>query len=1021
MKNVRSFFFIVLPFFLAGITHALPTVETLDKNRATAGKKTSLDFTTQELSEAARILLSPASAMLKKTTSLPAIINDVVINEQQAYLAADYSGLFIVDLPEQDNDAHKTANLRTRHSVGDQVTSLKIHGHYAYLAAIGGLYIVDISNPDAPQTLSYYRTSSAITALALNKNYAALLTAEQQLLLLDIRNKEKPRLHSISKLDGMAHSLSIVGNTIYVANDAKGLFVLKLIDGKLIQSANYHTTGPTLDIVVENNIAYLANGENGLTILDISNPGKINWLGSHQQLGNAHSLQLTNEQLWVLNAAGQYLLVDISNPAMPSIISAFRPSHATSSFSVVDDTLHTVNNLHLRQYDVSRSAPQISNESLDFGQGVNFGGQRRIFIRDNLAYVADWFSGLHIYDISKAEHPHLLSTFHTEGSSKGVIVRGDHAFVADDDHGLQIINIKDPRQPFRVSQLQTPGLAYIPVLDGDRLYLAGHHGGFQIIDISDPNNPSILGSHDTSGKTWGIQIKNNHVYIADDDAGLMIFNVSDPQHIKMLGQFNPGGDAEDILLNGNIAYVAFFENGVFIIDISDPGFPRQLAHIATPGNARGLALRNQHLYVADWLSGIQVIDISNAKQAHIVGSYDSKGASWGLAIKDEQAYIMDWWGGFSVLNIGQTLHPLPNPQLAGQYINPQIIRAYAAHDNVLFTAWGKNGLQIFDITNPLNPTWMTGVDTPAAVVSIALWQDYAYLALTNKRIAVVDISNPHQSSLVKLFRSGRNIKRLVVKNGKLLLASKDGSLTIYSLKNPQKPKKGKRIKTGILDFDINKQQQLVTSGTEGVAVYDLARANKPRLLYTHNTPGQLLRTHKQYLYQYHAPSSKISVFKMLTDQLQAVTTISVGKLLDMQIDNQTLTLIEADSRIKQIDISEPSSWHYKARYQTLGSVSSALMHQATLYLAGDNNIIALRPLPETTISLKNSHKLELTIPAEMPTGDYDLLWQTNTQDLPVASFSVEMPRFGKPRLSLDDLKKIMKEKLELSPEQMQSH
>jgi len=987
----------------------------LEKN-VTAGKQTTLTLHSKDIEKTAGILLSPASASLKKTLSLSAQINDVVIIEQLAYVAADHSGLFIINLSNNNNQAL----LRTRLSVGDQVLSLKVHAQHAYLAAKGGMYIIDISDPNAPQTISYYRTSGAVTALSISSSNAGILTSKNKLLVLDISKPEKPRLRSAIQLDGPAHNLSIIGSNVFVANDINGLLVFNIRDDQPINTAHYQTTGAAFDIAVKNNIAYLANGDNGLTILDVSNTDKIRWLGSHQQLGDARKIQLTKHQAWLQNTAGHTLRLDVSSPNMPSIISAFRSPLTplgSGNFTIVGDILYATNKQNLSLYNVSSTAPQISNEALDFGQGVNFGGQRRIFIKDELAYVADWFSGLHIYDISSPERPRLLSTFHTDGSSKGVIVRDDHAFVADDDHGLQIINVKDPRQPFRVSQVQTPGLAYIPILDGDRLYLASHRGGFQIIDISDLSNPTIIGQQNSSGKTWGIQVKNNYVYIADDDAGLMIFDVSDSQHIKMLGQFNPGGDAEDVLLDGNLAYVAFFENGVFILDISDPGFPRQLAHISTPGNARGLALLDQHLYVADWLSGVQVINVQQPKHARIVGSYDSKGAAWGLAIKNHQAYIMDWWGGFTVLDIN-----LPQqPHLAGQYINPQTVLGYAAHENVLYAAWANNGLQVFDITNPLNPTWMTGVDMPASTIDVALWKNYAYLALSNKRIAVVDISNPHQSNLVRIFRSSRDIKRLRANNGQLLMAANDGSLTLYNLNNPEKPKTKKRIKAELLDFDINAQQQLITSGTEGIRLYDLSN-KKPHLRYTLNSPGALIRIHEHTVYQYNASSSSIAVFKVLTDKLQPIATIPVGDLLDMQIADQTLTLIESDSVIKQIDISKPSSWRYKTRYQTLGNISAVLPHKTSLYLAGDQSIIALQPLPDSSISRTDKHNIKLTVSAEMPVGDYELLLQQTTQQTtPLATFSVNMASFSKPRLSLEDLKKIMEEKLNLPSEQMQSH
>ncbi len=98
-------------------------------------------------------------------------------------------------------------------------------------------------------------------------------------------------------------------------------------------------------------------------------------------------------------------------------------------------------------------------EEIHVNEGVNLGGSRKVFVKNNIAYVADWFSGLHLYDIADPHLPKLISSFHTPGSPKGILVSGNYAFVGDDDYGLQIIDVKDPQNPRLVSSRLMRGLA----------------------------------------------------------------------------------------------------------------------------------------------------------------------------------------------------------------------------------------------------------------------------------------------------------------------------------------------------------------------------------------------------------------------------------------------------------------------------------------------------------------------------------------------------------------------------------
>jgi len=71
------------------------------------------------------------------------------------------------------------------------------------------------------------------------------------------------------------------------------------------------------------------------------------------------------------------------------------------------------------------------------------GGAYRVQVVGNLAYVADFDSGLQILNITNPAAPTLIGSYDTPGTTKGVELVGLNAFVADESTEVQIIDVSE--------------------------------------------------------------------------------------------------------------------------------------------------------------------------------------------------------------------------------------------------------------------------------------------------------------------------------------------------------------------------------------------------------------------------------------------------------------------------------------------------------------------------------------------------------------------------------------------------
>jgi len=84
---------------------------------------------------------------------------------------------------------------------------------------------------------------------------------------------------------------------------------------------------------VVDNYAYVANGEKGVCVVDVSDPSKPNIVGrfdtNKDGMGNASSIRVYNKRAFVANDAGGVVVLDVSEPAnLKQIGSIITPGQA---------------------------------------------------------------------------------------------------------------------------------------------------------------------------------------------------------------------------------------------------------------------------------------------------------------------------------------------------------------------------------------------------------------------------------------------------------------------------------------------------------------------------------------------------------------------------------------------------------------------------------------------------------------------------------------------------------------------
>jgi hypothetical protein len=290
--------------------------------------------------------------------------------------------------------------------------------------------------------------------------------------------------------------------------------------------------GPAQDIVVEGSsagvkqqTAYVATGNDGLAIVDVSrfnNPivlGQLQLPGFNQDVSVDSELQIAA----VAAGPGGLHLVDISDPMAPAILQSVTVD--ASQVEVFDGLAYVTAGNQLRAFDL------LTGERVDVLTVPGF-GPFQLAREGSRFYLADTSYGsstLSVVDVNsgRAEVVGQLNVPATEVvrlfAANGV------AFLSGNNpQALVAVDVSDPSAMQVLSAPAFVNPAAGLALNGSGLALVGTPiggGGISIFDVSDLQNiDSLLLVAPTPGSSLGIAIASGVAFVADDEAGLQVVN-----------------------------------------------------------------------------------------------------------------------------------------------------------------------------------------------------------------------------------------------------------------------------------------------------------------------------------------------------------------------------------------------------------------------------------------------------------------------------------------------------------------
>lgn len=729
----------------------------------------------------------PQNAQVLQSFPIGVPVNDLKISGRIAYIATEGSGLVLLNLyaPPENAVIGTYSNMRS-------VQSVSVQGAFAYISGgIAGIHAIEISTPWEIVKVGEFRQVE---------------TGEVRPQRPGEADDSKPGGDSIYA--GIeAGPILLVGDALYYSDGLDGLRVLH--PEQVVDVQNPDTFGAigleqgwVEDVAIVNQkgdqgdvdgktYAYLAGGDRGLWIIDVTNKGApedIPFLdsaegdGFNRLLGYANAVAAYGDYAYVAYKTRGIQIFQVSDPEHPTALTPIGLDGETHDLAIIDDQhlFVAAGSNGLRIIDVEQKVL-----TSVIGAEDTPGNAVGVFVLDHHAYIADSGSGLQIVNVLDLQKPTLIASGDTPGEARGVTVTKYrtapdsplklYAYVADGSGGVAIFEVTNPQEPRAVKTIESVEFVQDVAIQDGRLYVSERSEGLVIFDLGDPENPVRMGVVDTPGKASRVTVEGEYAYIADHNRGLRIINIANSLDPREYGFFDLPTQVKDLVIAGNgYAYLVDGAAGMWTVSLQNHRNPIPVNFLDTPGEPVGIDLGTDgRIYIADGSKGLHVVDITtNPMNPTILGTYGKLSDVRAVKVRDGFAYVANGRGGFPVLavsdpgNITQTGYfgtdgYALNVDIAGNYAYivttqgkidianlgfpgnlpevkpiPPMNTILADTQNVLvvpnrehaYVSDGNNGLVVFDVNQPYKPVKIFELDTPGKLMDLAVTQHYAFLA-----------------------------------------------------------------------------------------------------------------------------------------------------------------------------------------------------------------------------------------------------------------------------------------------------
>jgi hypothetical protein len=568
--------------------------------------------------------------------------------------------------------------------------------------------------------------------------------------------------------------------------------------------------GYASQVVLDGDIAYVADTSGGLRIIDVSNPAKPALLGSCGTGGNTVGVAVGKNlsgglpgrrYVYVADAVTGMNTIEVTDPANPKRVGGWSNGGTAMAIVAWGPYIFEALNTGVQRFNVDDPEHPYGNGT--FFPAANVPTKKAIDMAGlDFSTAASIVAGSdRIYVGGKAFDPETLKAVTGPGYGGWLALSGSRMY-SGTDYEFVVADVGDPEAPNFLGYWSGRefGILRSFAVEGNRLAAAcSYQGGGNALVVYDTTNPTNVVAVGARLGAGAMAVRGNLAYMRSD--GFEILDIARAPNPQRIGKFSRGlsdyRTSWTAPFGSLLAAVDFDPDSKAVLNVLDPADAGNIkavgqlelpsAHWGYGGNTK-IVMSGIIAYVLGGDSGlIYCIDLANPAHPQQIGVLTGPGqAPTDIALKGNRAYVVDYGfppktGGLRVLDISTPASPLPVGELS-------IVNTYSiALDQQYAFVGGQGGLHVVDLSNETNPKevglWSIPGISPS-VVSVQLTNGYAFIATEYYGFRVLDITD--RTNPVEVATYPTRAHAVALFGGYAYVTSDDG-LLVFDIKDPRSP------------------------------------------------------------------------------------------------------------------------------------------------------------------------------------------------------------------------------------------
>ncbi|MBZ0266300.1 T9SS type A sorting domain-containing protein [bacterium] len=352
--------------------------------------------------------------------------SNLVIQDDIGYLPNNH-GYVVLDFANMED-----IEILGSYYVERRIDDLALSGNSIFLTAgWDDLIILNNADPTDPQPLGRYETYVA-EEISIYQDYAYIIDTEHGIAIADISNPNDPVILSFIDLGFEPRGMHIVGDLAYMPgyndDDAQNFKIFDITNPlELEEVGAVHVNGNLQDVAVQGEYAYIAAYNEGLAIVELSDPTNPVVVGTYDTRTLSYGIDARDNFVYLADGASGMRIIEVSNPINPIEIGRFdtrryaQDIYLYESYAIIaceGDGMYIVD-----ISDPTNPEEVYHFDTEDWGVSVD--------MYEHFVFLADREGGVLVFDIEDVENVEITGFYHTHGACLGVLVQPPYLYLAE--------------------------------------------------------------------------------------------------------------------------------------------------------------------------------------------------------------------------------------------------------------------------------------------------------------------------------------------------------------------------------------------------------------------------------------------------------------------------------------------------------------------------------------------------------------------------------------------------------------